>query len=461
MRIVTISAMWFPKVTLFLQKFKQRIILELNYLNNMTMIKRITSLLMALVLIAGVAFSQDQPAIHDAISMEPGRTHDVYYSLNSGTSTQVQRDVWDIAFSTRTMDVTILTNGASGVQLYTYPNSGTDGWESIDTTGMYLWPLMYNDDTDWENGAFNRNGTGSELDYGWGVYNTITHIISGDSLFVMQMPDGKIKKMWIMKKNPITNEYTFKYASLDGTDEQEMAIALNDYNTKNFIGYSIANNAIVDFQPATNDWDLLFAKYITFYGGVMWYPVTGIKQNYNVQAAAYAMADTSMIDYNTQDFDSANITTIGNNWYTLQGGMPPTYAIKDSLVYFVSDRESSIWKVVFEDYQSSQGIIGFRKQLLENHAGIASPQIATSGYMAVQPNPASATSVEVMFDADDNGLAQLRIFSITGAKSIDQTVTYSRGLNRHQIDISRLPAGAYVITLTVGATTLRNKLIVQ
>jgi hypothetical protein len=427
----------------------------------MTMIKRLTSLLMAVVMTATIAFAQNQPAIHDSVSMEAGRTHDVYYSLKTGTAAQVQRDVWDIAFSTRTMDVTILTNGASGVQLYTYPNSGTQGWDNIDTTGMYLWPVMYNDDTDWENGAFNRNGTGTEIDYGWGVYNTITHIITGDSLFVMQLPDGNIKKMWVVKKNPMTNEYTFKYASLDGTGEQEVLIALNDYNTKNFIGYSIANNEVVDFQPAADSWDLLFTKYITFYGGVMWYPVTGIKQNYGVQAAAYAMADTAMIGYNIQDFDSANITTMGNNWYALQGGMPPTYAVKDSLVYFVSDRESSIWKLVFEDYQSSQGIIGFRKQLLENHAGISSPQIAASGYMAVQPNPASSTSVEIMFDADDNGLARLQIFTITGAESIDQPVSYTRGLNRHQIDISQLPAGAYVVTLTAGATTLRNKLIVQ
>jgi hypothetical protein len=416
---------------------------------------------MAVLMTATVAFAQNPPAIHDAISMEPGRTHDVFYSLKTGTSLTMQRDMWDIAFSTRTMDVTIITNGASGVQLFTYPNSGTEGWETIDTTGMYMWPLMYNDDTDWENGAFNRNGTGTELDYGWGVYNTITHIISGDSLFVMQMPDGKINKMWIMKKNPITNQYTFKYASLDGTGEQEVVIVLNDYSTKNFVGYSIKNDEVVDFQPAADDWDLLFAKYMTFYGGVMWYPVTGVMQNYDVQVATYAMADTAMSDYNTQDFDSANITTIGNNWYALQGGMPPTYAIIDSLVYFVSDRESSIWKVVFEDYQSSLGVIGFRKQLIQSHAGIASPQIAAAGNLAVQPNPATSSSVEIMFDADENGQAQLRVYSITGAQFVNQSVNYSRGLNRHQIDVSQLSAGAYVVTLTAGATTLRNKLIVQ
>lgn len=425
------------------------------------MIKRVTSLLMALVLTAGVAFSQDQPAIHDAISMEPGRTHDVYYSLKTGTSAQVERDVWDIAFSTRTMDVTIITNGATGVQLFTYPNSGTSGWNSIDTTGMYLWPLMYNDDTDWENGAFNRNGTGSELDYGWGVYNTVTHIITGDSLFVMQLPDNNIMKVWIMKKNPVTNEYTFKYANLDGTGEKEVSLALNNYNTKNFIGFNLTSNEIVDFQPATDSWDLLFAKYMTFYGGEMWYPVTGVMQNYNVQVAAYALTDTARINYNVQDFDSSNITTIGNNWFAMQGGMPPTYVMVDSLVYFVSDRESSIWKVVFEDYQSSLGVIGFRKQMIESHAGIASPQIAATGNLAVQPNPATSSSVEIMFDADDNGQAQLQIFSITGSQWSSQTISYGNGLNRHQIDISRLPAGTYVVTLTAGVTTLRNKLIVQ
>jgi len=174
-------------------------------------------------------FTQESSIMHDTVSMEPGRIYDAYYSFKTGEYTQVMRDNWDIGFSTKVMDVAIRTNGAIGIKLFTYPNSDISGWETMDTIGLSTWPEMYNDDTDWEYGAFNINTDGSQLDFGWGVYNMTTHNIVGDSLFIMQMPDGKVKKLWIVKKNPTLNQYTFKYADLDGTGETEKVIELNDY----------------------------------------------------------------------------------------------------------------------------------------------------------------------------------------------------------------------------------------
>jgi hypothetical protein len=321
---------------------------------------------------------------------------------------------------------------------------------------------MYNDDTNWENGAFNVNTPESgHPDYGWGTYSMTTHFVTGDSLFIIQLPDNKFRKLWIVQKNPILNQYTFKYANLDGSDENDVTVNCNDYAEKNFIGYSFAANDFVDREPASSDWDLVFTKYITWYGGVAWYPVTGILQNYNVQAATYAHTDTSFMDYSVSALDSATISSIGNNWYSLQGGMPPTYAITDSLVYFVSDQEKSIWKLVFDYYQSSFGDIGFKKQLIEDHTSISEIQIETSGNLALQPNPALGNTVDILFSADESGLANLSIYSISGAKMIEQSVNYTFGLNKQQIDISKLPSGAYIVKMTSGNVSLTNKLIIR
>lgn len=407
------------------------------------------------------ANAQEMVVKRDTVSMEPGRIYDAYYSLKTGEYTQVIRDNWDIGFSTKVFDVTIRTNGAIGVKLFTYPNSDISGWETMDTTGLSTWPEMYNDDTNWENGAFNINTNGSQLDFGWGVYNMTTHRIVGDSLFILQMPDGKVKKIWIVEKNPTINEYTFKYADLDGSGEMEKVIALNDYADMNFIGFSFTSNDVVVREPASSDWDLVFTKYMTFYMGVMWYPITGVLQNYKVQVAAYPETDTAFMDYTIQALDSFNISTIGNNWYSLQGGMPPTYAINDSLVYFVSDQESSIWKLVFEYYESNMGEIGFKKQLIEDHTSISELQNVNSGHLAIQPNPVNGNFVNLMFDADQAGEATLNVFNLTGAKMIAEKISYQAGLNNKGIDISDLPAGAYIVTLQSGNVTLNNKLIVQ
>lgn len=406
------------------------------------------------------AFAQDSPVMRDTVSMEPGRTHDVYYSLKNGTAARVVRDNWDIEFSTQVFDVTIRTNGAIGINLYTYPNSDISGWDNVDTTGLSTWPVLYNSDTDWETGAFNLYSS-SDLDFGWGTYNTVTHIITGDSLFVIQMPDGSAKKLWIVEKNPVTNVYTFKYADLDGSSENEVTLNCNDYAGKNFVGFSFADGTFVDREPASAAWDLVFTKYMTFYAGVMWYPVTGILQNYNVQAASYSGVDTSFANYNNMALDSFNISTLGNHWYELQGGMPPTYAITDSLVYFVSDQESSIWKLVFEYYESSLGEIGFKKQLLEDHTGISEIPATESGNLVVSPNPAAGQSIDVVFSADTPGNADLAVFNIAGSKVAGRNLNYRNGVNRYQLNISDLSKGVYIVTVNSGNVTLRNKLIVQ
>jgi len=412
--------------------------------------------------ITNPALGQANVYQHDTISMEASRTHDVFYSLKTGNSFQQIRSNWDIQFSTHVMDVTIRTNGASGVALYAYPNADISGWNSMDTTGLSGWPTLNDSDKDWEMGAFNVNGTGSELDYGWGVYNMITHKITGDSLFFIKVPvtstTFNFLKLWIVEKNPITNKYTFKFANLDGSDESEVELNCNDYPTKNFVGYDFKIKAFVDREPASADWDLLFAKYMTFYQNVMWYPVTGVLQNYNVEVAAYQLVDTTMMAFANDALDSTSISTIGNNWITLMGGMPPTYAITDSLVYFVSDQESSIWKLVFEYYASSAGKIGFRKMLIEDHAGIAEAPGVSTGNIAVSPNPATQAA-QLIFTADKRGEANISIINLTGQTVYKKNVSYVSGLNSENIDVTNLPAGVYVVTLRAGNAMLQNKLI--
>lgn len=400
--------------------------------------------------------SQSNVYQHDTISMEPGKTHDVFYSLKTGESWQQIRSDWDIQFSTHVFDVTIRTNGTSGVVLYTYPNSGISGWNSIDTTGLSTWAPLNDSDQDWEMGAFNQNGYG-DLDYGWGVYNMVTHIITGDSLYLLKLPSGSFLKLWIVEKNPVTNIYKFKFANLDGTGETEEVLNCNDFSAKNFVGYNFTTQEFVDREPASADWDLLFTKYMTFYMNVMWYPVTGVLQNYNVEVASYAM-DTTFMDFTIDALDSTTISTIGNYWFKLLGGMPPSYEVDDSLVYFASDQESSIWKLVFEYYSSAEGKVGFRKMLVEDNSSISEIPGTVAGNIAISPNPAKAQT-QLLFTADKSGLAELNILNLSGQLVSRRNISYTPGLNNVNLDVSELPAGVYMVTLRAENTLLRNKLI--
>ena len=72
---------------------------------------------------------------------------------------------------------------------------------------------MYNSMASWEEGAFAAHANGYP-DYGWGKYNTITHAVVGDSLFVIKLQDGSYKQLWMVEKGG-ASVYTFRHADLD------------------------------------------------------------------------------------------------------------------------------------------------------------------------------------------------------------------------------------------------------
>ena len=124
-----------------------------------------------------------------------------------------------MAFSAAGGGASIRINGQSGVVLYNYPNNGdTSAWASIVTNGINNWNPIYNSDNSWADGAFNINANSSNpMDLGWGIYGTITHHVTGDSLNVIKLSNGAYKKLQILKLS--SSNYDFRYANIDGTNE--------------------------------------------------------------------------------------------------------------------------------------------------------------------------------------------------------------------------------------------------
>jgi hypothetical protein len=180
-----------------------------------------TTLLSIFVLcFAFIAFNgKAQTIVRDTAFMSPNQTNDVYYSLVNGTTANVARDNWDIAFYTSVTSAGILINDGSGMVLYSYPKGDSSAWATVDTIGLYTWTKLYNTDTNWEAGAFNRNDQGHP-DYGWGIYNTVSHNLTGDSIFIIKLIDGSFKKLRILKKESAANKYYLSWANLDGTNQE-------------------------------------------------------------------------------------------------------------------------------------------------------------------------------------------------------------------------------------------------
>jgi hypothetical protein len=234
----------------------------------------------------------------------------------------------------------------------------------LDTTGLSGWDQMYNSMASWEEGAFSAHAT-THPDYGWGNYNSLTHGLVGDSIFVIKLQDGSYKKLWIVEKNG-SSVYTFRYSDLNGADENEVDLDMTKYPDKQFIYYNLRADSLVDEQPAASDWDLLLTKYTDTQIN---YPVTGFLSNDGVTVSVFNAADsTTAADATLADTTefTDSISAIGNSWSALVGYSIVTL---DTMAYFVKNSAGDIYMMQVISFESGAfggpGRVGIRTQLLD------------------------------------------------------------------------------------------------
>jgi hypothetical protein len=319
----------------------------------MQIMKKITYLILvgiAVIVLNSCSKSTDTVTLKTTtatLSMGAGYANEIYYKLSDGLFTAVPRNNWDIAFSVPPREAAILDNATGGAVLKVYPTA--QGWtfsDPIDTAGYSTWATLYNSDTTWTEGAFNANATGHP-NYGWGVYDMNTHNLAGVALYIVKTTGGAYKKIWIENKQSALQKYTFTYSDLDGSNEQTVTLDLAG-NTKNFVYYSLDNNAQVDREPANDQWDILFTKYID---KSINYPVTGVLQNTTATAQESTDTDPKSTVFPTSGF-LTNISTIGSDWKIINM-QTYQYSIDETRVFYVKDAGGVVYRIKFKTFEGS------------------------------------------------------------------------------------------------------------
>jgi hypothetical protein len=320
--------------------------------------KKISYLIFVVVLLIGLNSCEKKSNSlvikSETLSLGAGYTNDIYYRLSDGLTTPVARANWDIAFSVSPREASILTNGAAGVTLKSYPVSPGWTWATaIDTAGYHDWPALYNSDTTWTEGAFNMNATGHP-NYGWANYDMVTHNLTGISLYIIKTRNGSYKKIWIEKKLTVEQKYTFRYSDLNGSAENAVTLVVAGKN-KNFVYYSLDTNAEVDREPETDLWDIVFTKWID---NNLKYPVTGVLQNIGVTALESSDVDPMSEVMPATGYLTA-ISTIGADWKTVDM-ITYQYTIDETRVFLVKDLNNKIHRIRFKTFEgSSTGNLSF------------------------------------------------------------------------------------------------------
>jgi hypothetical protein len=324
--------------------------------------------ILTLLFISTLTLSNAQ--VSDTVSTGSQNANDVYYSLKNGIVKTEPINNWDLAFEIAGFSASIRSNHVKGIDVFQthYPSAA---WTTMDTTQKNTWKMLYNSQYVWTLGAFNRHTDGN-FNLGWGVYDPGSHIIQGDSIYVLKFADGSFKKITFINLNSGT--YNFKYANLDGSGEKTMSISKTDYKTKNFVYYTFAGDAIIDREPATANWDLIFTKYTEFIPTP--YNVAGVWTNKGVKCAEARNVSTSIVNYLPFYF-SDTASKIGYDWKTYNGSTN-SYDITDNLVYFVRTSSNEVYKIVFTGYiGGASGSYYFTKQAIiagikhQNQPGIS------------------------------------------------------------------------------------------
>ncbi len=450
---------------------------------------------LALGALALTTAAQAQTWIPDTISMGVNYVDNIYYSLQNGQSgPAVPETNWHIAVQAISFATPyhggagIWTNEARkngpAVKLYTLDKGATANFMSVvaaDTAGKTgAVKALHNDTSSYANGSFNAPATSNPFNYGWGNYYMSgapggfpDHSLVGDTLFLLNFEASSmggpvtVSKSYIFWPRALVggNTWTLYYRELGSTDVDTIDISTAGANTL-FKYYNLETKAVVDREPARTSWDFVFSNYMDLYGSSGMQGVTGVLQNYNVSVAQINNVAPNSADYTTvpaSAYDTA-LNVIGNDWKYLDGF---NWALTADRSYFIKVLNGDIWQVYF-DYFAKQTGTDFRRVGLQKRKVYTVPPAGVEELnafvtnMLVVPNPAVNGNTNLIVDVKKEiKNAQLTIVDLNGRVVMKAQQNIKAGFQQMPLDISKYPAGVYMINLSGAGFSTTQKMVVK
>jgi hypothetical protein len=407
-------------------------------------------LLIASAFLLNVSYAQ----ISDSVNLTAGYSNQVFYKLSDGTKTSSLSTDWDLQFFSSLFSASIRVNSGFGVELYSVSNSDTTNFATttLDTIGK---TLLRDDNTNWELDAFTSTATGHP-NYGWGYYQGTGKLV-GIKVFAIKLTSGAVKKIWI-KSFETAGQVNIVVADLDGSNLVVKTLNRTTYSTKKHFYYDVEGDAVLDAEPVSSDWELVFRKYVENVGGGQFYSVTGAFSNYNTEIAQVNNVEvgTAKLNWATYTYNT-EINIAGSDWKDFNMSTF-VYDVQDSLSYLIKDNAGDIYQLIFTGFAgSSTGKVYFTKELITT-ASINENSLLSS--VGVYPNPvndiltvtyeAKETINSITFDLIDmNGRI---VKSLGGQNGVS-------GMNQGRINISDLNKGVYLLSIKADNSIITKRII--
>lgn len=420
--------------------------------------------LLSVFALSGIITLNAQNWVADSVATGAQYVNRVFYSLENGQvgSFQYNNRDWFIDVSSP-YSASIRINGGFNAELYKYTAGDTSDWATLDTAGLSAgngWLRARDTEDAYAPSAFEAAASGA-FNYGWGTYNSTTHDVVGDKLFVYKTVgngtpgSAQWKKIWIEKLAAATSAFTVRVADLNGANEETITISKAGVTGKSTIYYSFATGQTYNDEPAMADYDLVFTKMVGMYGTVPNQAITGVELNHNVLAAkaeGLPADDAVYTDYTLED----KLNGIGAGWKTVVGF---GWVVYDSLSYFVQDVPGNIWQIRFTGFGGgSTGKYKFEKRQVGT-VSVEEPN-STIPAVALFPNPA-ADNAQIVFTSVNNAPMQLQVLDMSGRIVLNENKAAATGINQWQLSLGNLTNGMYIVKLTDGITVKTEKLMIR
>ncbi len=436
-----------------------------------------TLLFSAVTLFSLQANAQMSAWVADSVQMSSGYANDVFYSLKNGkVGSPVSNTNWHLGFEMIPGGpgfggVSIIANHVQDtVNIYSLHATATAKFASLSFADTIGKTILYNADSSWDWGAFNVNTSGALFDYGWGKYNSTTHMVDGDSLYMLTIGTGtntQYYKMTISHYESYPNAniyYAFHIASFDNTiDHQDTIRKSPSFMSKNFGYFNILNNTVIDREPDQKTWDVVFTRYIEYLnagpGPLQPYGVTGVLSNVGVDVADVRNVDADTTTFNGRTF-TRKMCEIGSDWKEYIRATN-SWKLDSNATFFIKTivDTGAIYQIKFTGFTSSLGKAVFAKRIVQFPANVHDVNNIVTAHTLV-PNPAT-TNADLVINTKEAADARFIVTDITGKVMQNTPVKLNSGLNALRINTANYAAGTYIVTVTNGSWKINEKLTVQ
>lgn len=408
----------------------------------------------------------------DSILMGTGYANQIFYDMATDEKGSSAVSNWDIAHSTDARSSCIRANHMTGLRVISYPKNGVGGWSTFDTAGWKTWRVRYNDIHNHDKGAFSQ--VANHPKYDWGTYDDLTHVITGDSLYLLAWTNGaswvKFLKFWPIKQD-VQSNLIFKYANVDGSNEVTDTLYQSQASKQNYKYYAFNGKAKTVREPDKSTWDITFNRYYepTYDPGTQTYipyPVMGVESNRGTKAVIVqgptfndVIMDTANVVKKHYYSLANDLTAIGSNWkFYDQPNFK--YVLKDTQSYIIKSvrTDTTYWLIHFTGFGGSgTGKVVFAYRTLQNSVSVKDQQL---GHISVFPNPAQH-QLFVYVEESKVPNANVVLRTLTGTIVSQTSVQNVSGAGAVSIPVSMLSPGIYLLSVQSGDKQVSQKIVIE